>query len=83
MQNVGFIDAPSVKLCSVKETASVSIQNFTQKNVHGLMNAMFVKRNLLHVMIWRGIVEYILGRNPFSVQHVRKLSVTEVILLGI
>jgi len=83
MQNVRFIDVPSVKLHSVKETASINIQSFTQKNVHALMNVMFVKRNSLHVTIWRGTVEHIREKNHISVQHVRKHSVTEVILLGI
>jgi hypothetical protein len=51
MQNKRFISAPYVKPYLLKGTASVSIQGFTWRNVQGLMNVLFAKKNLLHVMI--------------------------------
>jgi hypothetical protein len=51
MQKKRLIIAPCVKLYSLKGAASVSIQGFTWRNVHGLMSVPFARKNLFHIMI--------------------------------
>jgi hypothetical protein len=51
MQEKRLINAPCVKLYLLRGAASVSIQSFTWRKVHGLMSVLFARKNLLHVMI--------------------------------